>query len=159
MALPRFGHMMQLYNIFAYLKLHHNAEMIFDPSEPVIDESRFPREDWSDSVYDTDDCDLKEPIPSDMPEPLGEGMTMQLFVDSDHAGDVKNRRSRTGFLVYLQCALIYWSSKKQTSVETSSFGSEFMAMKTATEYVRGLRYKLCQMGIPIKGPTFVYGDN
>lgn len=23
MALPRFGHMMQLYNIFAYLKLHH----------------------------------------------------------------------------------------------------------------------------------------
>ena len=34
-----------------------------------------------------------------------------------------------------------------------------MAMKTATEYVRGLRYKLCQMGIPINGPTFVYGDN
>ena len=55
-----------------------------------------------------------EIVPSDMPEPLGEGMTMRLFVDSDHAGDVKNRRSRTGFLVYLQSALIYWSSKKQT---------------------------------------------
>lgn len=64
--------------------------MIFDSSEPVIDESEFPREDWSDSVYDTEDCDLQEPIPSDMPEPLGEGMIMQLFVDSDHAGDVKN---------------------------------------------------------------------
>ena len=82
-----------------------------------------------------------------------------MFVDSDHASDIKIRRSRTEFLVYLQSALIYWSSKKQTLVETSSFGSEFMAMKTATEYVRGLRYKLCQMGIPINGPTFVYSDN
>ena len=34
-----------------------------------------------------------------------------------------------------------------------------MAMKTATEYVRGLRYKLRQMGIPINGHTYVYGDN
>ena len=34
-----------------------------------------------------------------------------------------------------------------------------MAMKTATEYVRDLRYKLCQMGIPINGPIFVYGNN
>merc|ERR1712130_637365 len=48
---------------------------------------------------------------------------------------------------------------KQTSVETSSFGSEFMAMKTATEYVRGLRYKLRMMGISVKGPTYIFGDN
>ena len=74
-------------------------------------------------------------MPQKMPEPRGKGMTMRLYVDSDHAGDTKNRRSRTGFLVYLQCAHIHWSSKKQTSVEISTFGSEFMAMKTATEYV------------------------
>ena len=50
-------------------------------------------------------------------------------------------------------------SKKQTSIETSSFGSEFMAMKAATEYVRGLRFKLRMMGIPVEGHTYVYGDN
>ena len=44
-------------------------------------------------------------------------------------------------------------------METSSFGSEFMAMKHATEYVRGLRYKLRAMGIPVNGPTYVFGDN
>ena len=33
-----------------------------------------------------------------------------------------------------------------------------MAMKTATDYIRGLRYKLRMMGIPIKGPTYVYRD-
>ena len=28
--------------MFAYLKKHHNAEMVFDPSEPEMDESLFP---------------------------------------------------------------------------------------------------------------------
>ena len=82
-----------------------------------------------------------------------------MLVDSDHAGDQVTRRSRTGFLVYLNNALIYWFSKKQTTIETSSFGSEFMAMKTGTEYLRGLRYKLCAMGIPVTKPVFIYGDN
>ena len=50
-------------------------------------------------------------------------------------------------------------SKKQNGVETSSFGSEFTAMKQCTEYVRGLWYKLRMMGIPCLGPTYVYGDN
>lgn len=50
-------------------------------------------------------------------------------------------------------------SKKQTSVETSSFGSEFIAMKQCTEYIRGLRYKLRMMSIPCEGSAFVYGDN
>ena len=86
-------------------------------------------------------------------------MTMSAYVDSDHAGDSLTRRSRTGFLVFLNCALIFWMSKKQTSIETSSFGSEFTAMKQCTEYVRSLRYKLRMMGIPCIGPTFVYGDN
>ena len=67
---------------------------------------------------------------------------MRAFVDADHAGDSITRRSRTGVLVYLNMAPEYWMSKKQTSVETSSFGSEFIAMKQRVEYIRGLRYKL-----------------
>ena len=50
-------------------------------------------------------------------------------------------------------------SKKQNSVETSTFGSEFMAMKYCTEYIRGLRFRLRMMGIPCEDPAFVYGDN
>ena len=34
-----------------------------------------------------------------------------------------------------------------------------MAMKQATEYLRGLRYKLRMFGIPVEEPAFVYGDN
>jgi hypothetical protein len=83
---------------------------------------------------------------------------MRAKVDADHAADTISRRSRTGFLVYLNCAPIYWMSKKQTSVE-SSFGSEFIAMKQCCEYICGLRYKLRIMGIPCEGPTYIYGDN
>ena len=69
------------------------------------------------------------------------------------------RRSCTGFNIYLNKAPIYWMSKKQTAVEMSSFGSEFTAMKLCCEYIRGLRYKLRMMGIPVTKPALVYGDN
>ena len=61
--------------------------------------------------------------------------------------------------MYLNCALVYWWSKKQTSVVYSSFGSEFVAMKQCCEYIHGLRYKLKMIGIPVEGPTRNYGDN
>ena len=50
-------------------------------------------------------------------------------------------------------------SKKQTSVESSSFGSEFVAMKQCCEYLRGLRYKLRTMGISVDGCSYIFGDN
>ena len=59
------------------------------------------------------------------------------------------------------CALrspIYWYSKKQNNVESSTFGSEFVALKTAVEYIRALRLKLRWMGIPFYGPANVYCD-
>ena len=54
---------------------------------------------------------------------------------TDHAADTVTRRSRTGFFVYLNCAPVYLLSKKQTSCESSSFGSEFMAMNQCCEYL------------------------
>ena len=56
-------------------------------------------------------------------------------------------------------ALIEWLSKKQDTVKTAVFGSEFVAMTHGVETLRGLRYKLRMMGVFIDGPTYVYGDN
>ena len=50
-------------------------------------------------------------------------------------------------------------SNKQGSCETSTFGSEFVAMKQCCEYLRGLWYKLRMMGIPVTNPAFIFGDN
>jgi hypothetical protein len=94
-----------------------------------------------------------------MPTPHGPSMTIRVYVDSDHAGDLITRRSHTGFIVFLNNSPIYWSSKKQGSCETSTFGSKFVAMKQATEYVHGLRFKLRMFGITVDEPAFVFRDN
>ena len=157
LALPRRGHLDQLYHMFAYLKKHHNTELVFDPSDPVVDENSFEERDWTTSEFGH--LQGKEDLPPNMPQPRGFGFVIRAKVDADHAADTVTRRSRTGFLVYLNSAPIYWMSKKQTSVESSSFGSEFIAMKQCCEYLRGLRYKLRMLGIPVIGPVYVYGDN
>jgi hypothetical protein len=55
--------------------------------------------------------------------------------------------------------MIDWLSKKQSTAETSVFGAEFCAMKHGIENLCGIRYKLRMMGVPIKGPSYIYGDN
>ena len=157
MAMPREGHFRAVLQIFAYIEKYHNTELVFDPSEPILDESAFQRKDWTSSEFGH--IDGKEVLPHNMPQPRGLGFMLRAKVDADHATDTVSRRSRTGYLVFLNSSLVYWKSAKQTSVESSSFGSEFIAMKQCCEYLRGLRYKLRMMGIPVEGPAYIQGDN
>jgi hypothetical protein len=55
--------------------------------------------------------------------------------------------------------LINWLSQKQPTIQLSVFGAEFVAMKLGMEVLRGIRYKLRMMGVPIAGPMYIYGDN
>ena len=157
MALPREGYLKALLQIFTYLKKYHSAEMVYDPSQPEIDKAAFERKDWTSSEFGH--LQGREELPPKIPEPCGIRLTVVAKVDAEHAANMVTRRSCTGFLVYLNSALVYWSSKKQTSVESSSFGSEFIAMEQCCEYIRGLRYKLRMMGIPVEGPAYIHGDN
>ena len=154
LAMPREGHLEAVYRIYAYLKYKRNTLMLFDPSYPTIDNEKFQKRDWN-NFYGR----VEEILPPDMLEPLGGEVILRLFVDADYAGDNSNRRSRTGFFVFLNEAPIAWFSKKQTRVENSVFGSEFIAMRTGLETVQGIRYKLRMMGIPLNTPTYIYGDN
>jgi hypothetical protein len=112
LALPRRGHMDQFLHIFAYLKVHHNAEIVLDPSNPVIDENAFASRDWTTSEFGH--VQGKEELPGNQPEPRGLGFTIRSKVDADHASDTVTRHSRTGFLVWINCALVYWMSKKHS---------------------------------------------
>jgi hypothetical protein len=151
-AAPRRGHLDAVFHLFAYLNTHQRSKLVFDPSYVPIVEPEQP--DWGDFYRGAEDV-----LPPDMPEALGKSVQIICFVDSDHAGDKVTRRSRTGVLIFVNRAPIIFYSKKQTSIETSSFGSEFSAMKTAVELVEGLRYKLRMMGVPLEGPAFVRADN
>ena len=84
---------------------------------------------------------------------------MCCFVDAYRAGDKLTHCSRSGFIIILQIAPICYFSKCQNTVKNSTFGSQFMAMKLAWEYIPGLQYKIRMIGIPSYDPCFMYGDN
>ena len=155
LAMPRVGHLEAAINIMGCLRLHHNSWLFLDQTYPVLDHSYFiDGADWAEFYGEA-----TKTIPLNMPEPRGEYIELSLMCDSDHAGDKSTRRSRTGYLIFINIALIAWLSKKQTTVERSVFGAEFAAMKSGMEHLRGLRYKLRMMGVPLAGPSYIYGDN
>ena len=95
----------------------------------------------------------------DMPPPRGQSVSMHCFIDAVHAGNTVTRRSQTSLLLFVNRAPIVWFSKWQNTVETSMFGSEFIAMKTAVEQIESLHYKLRMFGIPVEDPTNVFCNN
>jgi hypothetical protein len=152
---PREGHIEAVYNIFAYLENHAEATMTFDDKQPMIIEEAFHKSDWSESVYG----EVEEEVPPKCHKPKGNPVTMTCFVDANHTGNKVTRRSQTGFIIYLNLAPIDWFSKQQNTCESSTFGSEFVAMRVAIEMIKALRYKLQMFRIPIEGLTNVLGDN
>jgi len=134
-AMPRKGHLDAVWHTFACLpaKRHDKSKMVFDSRSATfsVKTNELPRPDWLDFYKD-----VKEQVPHDAPESRGQAVELTAFVDSDHAWDTVTRRSKTGIFLFIQNAPIVSFSKKQTSIETSSFGSEFSAMKTAVEMVQ-----------------------
>ena len=64
-------------------------------------------------------------------------------------GNQVTRSSHTGIIIYCNMVPVLWYSKKQNAIETSTFKSEFITLKIATELLEGIRYKLRMFGVPI----------
>ena len=133
--------------------LRYNSRVVYDPSYSEIDHNVIRKCNWSE-FYE----DVKEAIPMNAPEPQGKEVHISMFVDSDHAGDKVSQKLKSDFLIYVNTKLVQWFSKKQSTLETSVFGAEFVAMKKVVDALRGLRYKLRIMSIPISSPSYIYGD-
>ena len=162
MVSPREGHLRQLLNIFCYLDKHDRSWIVVNPEKfeidwiPIKDESSpSERQQIMKKLYpDSDD-----PDPPRKPIPRGKSVQITVFCDANHAGNILTRRSQTGIIIYLNMTPILWISKRQNTVESSTFGSEFLALKHATELIKGLRYKLMMLGVPIEGPARLLCDN
>jgi len=154
LAEPRLGHLEQALHIFSYLKYHPTSHVVFDPNYISWENAGFQTFDWKEYYHDA-----HEAIPPNAPAPRGHVVQMNAFVDANHAGNKVTRRSHTGIIIYLNCSPIVWYSKAQTTVESSTFGSEFVAMRIMVELLESMRYKLIMMGVPIDGPANVFCDN
>ena len=157
-ASPTIGHLKRVWGVFGYLKRYPDKEIVVDGSDP--------ENDFGESSGDVEVEELKTQYPDAVeqmdekaPEAIYEEMATSIYVDADNGGDQVDRRSVSGILVMLEKTPVIWRSKKQPGVETSTYGSEFYAMKLAAEMAEEIRYKLRSFGIKVEKPTRVYGDN
>ena len=68
-------------------------------------------------------------------------------------------RSVTGILHMINKTLIDWFSKKQATVETATYGSEFVAARACVEKIIDLRTTLRYLGVPLRDKSYMFGDN
>ena len=100
-----------------------------------------------------------ESLPSMMLKPRGRQVSTTAYVYSSYAANKVTRKSHTGCVIFMNRASIIWHSKRQNTIESSAFSSEFLATKTCIEHVSAIRYKIRMFGVPIDGPTNVLCDN
>ncbi|MGH3053464.1 MAG: reverse transcriptase domain-containing protein, partial [Gaiellaceae bacterium] len=153
-TMPRESHLRNVLRIFAYLKSHVRSRLVMDFVPRKWGGISFVTHDWTSQYYG-----VEELIPPDMPEPCGKSLDVSFFCDAAHATDLATRRSTTGIIIFCNGAPIKWYTKKQNTIETSTYGSEFVALRIAVEMIEGLRYKLRMMGVPVPGPANGFCDN
>lgn len=152
---PRKGHVERGKRVFGYLYYLPNGTIRYRTHEPDL--SAFPPQvfDWSRSVYG----ECKEIIPRDIPKPLGAPVTTISYVDANLYHDEVTGRSLGAALHFVNATPIEWYSKRQATVETATYGSEFVAARIAVDQIIDLRLTLRYMGVPIRDRSFLFGDN
>ena len=121
---PEMGHLQTALHLVGYLKLRHHLTHPIMKQIIVI----FWECDWTDFSEGA-----VKTIPLNAPLTRGKELDLHMLVDSNHAGGMQTRRSRTEFMMCMNMSLIDWYSKKQSTIETSVFDAEFVAKKVGVE--------------------------
>ena len=153
-AAPRQGHLDRLKRIYAYAIRTKDYANRFRTDQPDYSFLPYQDFDWTYSVYGG----VHEILPDDMPEPLGETI-VTTTIDANLNHCLAAGKSLTGCLHFVNKTPVDWYSKKQTTVETATYGSEFVATKTETEQIMDIRQTLRYLGVPIGSKSFLFGDN
>jgi hypothetical protein len=77
---------------------------------------------------------MEELLPG-MPQAKGKGEHFTMYVDAHHASDQETRRSVTGFILFINNTPVKWYSKRQNTIETSTYGAKLVALRIAVEAI------------------------
>ena len=152
---PRIGHLERLKKIVGYLANFPHGVLRFRLHEP--DYSNLPHKeyDWQRTVYGG----AKEEIPHGIPEPKGKHVTTTTCVDANLHHDQVTGKAVTACLHIVNATPSHWYTKRQATVETATYGSEFVATRIATDQILDLRYTLMYLGVPVRSKSYMFGDN
>jgi len=125
-AMPRQGHLDRVKRIHGYLSKMHHATIKIRTDAPDCSSIPVKMYDWKYSCY----ADAEEEIPPNSPKPKGKSITVTSYFDANLYHDVISGKSVTGILHLFNQTPIDWFSKLQSTVETATFGSEYVAART-----------------------------
>ena len=94
-----------------------------------------------------------------MPKPLGKAVVTTTTLDANLNHCLAAGKSLTGCLHFGNITPVDWYSKKQATVETATYGSEYVAAKAATEQIMDIKQTLRHLGALIGSKSFLFGDN
>ena len=153
--MPRNGHLQRVKRIIGYVSFTKDGAIRVRTEEP--DFSRFPNQvfDWATTIYGK----VQEIIPDDMPQPLGKPVVLSSFVDANLYHDYITGRALTAILHFINQTPFDWYCKRQATVETATFGSEFVAARISVDQITDIRTTIRYFGVPIKGKSYLFGDN
>ena len=154
-AAPREGHLARVKRVFGYTRKFPHAVIHVRTGIPDYSDLPTQTHDWMYSVKGP----VKEELPHDMPKPLGKPVFTTTYEDANLYHCMMLGRSATAVLHLVNQTPIDWFSKRQATVETATYGSEFIAARIATEQIIDLRYTLRMLGAPIQSPAYMFGDN
>ena len=150
---PRKWHLEKLQRNYGYVLKTKHYSTRYRTEEP--DYSYLPnmKYDWSYTVYDN----VQEIIPNNCPKPLVKPVTTKTTLDANLLHCLAMGASLTA--CFCNHSPTDWYSKKQATVETATYGSEFVVAKTATKQIMDMRYTLRYLGVPIKSKSYMFCDN
>ena len=146
LARPKNGHIYQALHIFKYFEAHIDNKISFDPLYQEIRNDTNPQSLIRKirEIY----ADASEDLPTNAQALQGKSIHLNCFVDANHGGNRVTRWSQIGIILFKISAPLLWYSKRQNTVESSTFGLEFVALRIAPELITSFRYKLRMFGIP-----------
>ena len=77
----------------------------------------------------------KEELPDDMLKPKGRPVRIIFYFDSNYAYDLLDRKSMSGIILFLNSTPVKWYSKRQGTVESSTYSAELVTGRVATNFV------------------------
>ena len=154
---PRNVHLVQEFQIFEYLDIHNDSDLVIIPgiskfSDPITINIKIKQ---INKIY----IEAVEDLPPNAPPSRKKPTQVSSFINSDHTGNKFTRCYQSCIILYCNKSSIVWYNNRHTTVESSIFDSKYVEQQIVSEIIISLHYKLQMFIIPILDHADAFCDN